>query len=132
MILFGLSLLAGRFRREAPTVEGSFIDTFALFGGVERRAIGDAFEGANLTVVFGGTTLDLRDATPTERPVCVDVTVLFGGAEIVVPRDWNVEFDVLPILGAAEDERLRVEADHDEVDLVVSGSVAFGGVSVED
>jgi hypothetical protein len=132
VILFGLSLLAGRFRRRVPTTEGSYIETFSLFSGADRRAVGSAFEGANLTVLFGGTTLDLRDVEPSERPVRVNATVLFGGAEIVTPRGWNVQFDVLPILGAAEDERLRVEADHEEVDLVVTGFVAFGGVSIKD
>lgn len=132
VILFGLSLVAGRFRRTVPTTEGSFIETFTLFGGTDRRAVGSEFEGANLTVLFGGTTLDLRDITPAARPVRVNVTVLFGGAEIITPRGWNVQFNVLPVLGATEDERLRVETDHDEVDLVVTGSVAFGGVEIKD
>ncbi|GAB7094867.1 DUF5668 domain-containing protein [Halolamina litorea] len=132
VILFGLSLLAGRFTRGTPTTEQSVIETFSLFGGTDRRAVGDGFERANLTVLFGGTTLDLRDVTPASQPARVNVTALFGGVEIVVPRDWNVELDVLPVFGAAEDSRLRVDADHETVDLVVSGSVAFGGVEVKD
>lgn len=132
VILFGLSLLAGRFQHRGPTPESGFVDAFALFSGTERRASGSGFEGANLTALFGGTTLDLRDVSPEDRPVRVNVTVLFGGAEIIAPREWNVRFDVLPILGAAEDERLRGESDHDETDLVVTGFVAFGGVSLKD
>jgi hypothetical protein len=40
--------------------------------------------------------------------------------------------DVVPILGGAEDERRREPRDHDDLDLVVEGFVAFGGVSVTD
>jgi predicted membrane protein len=132
VILFGLSLLAGRFRRRVPTTERSYLELLAVFGGVNRRAVGSEFEGASLTALFGGTTLDLRDVRPAERPVEVTVMVLFGGAEVVVPRGWNVEFDVLPVLGGTDDERLRVEPDHEGVDLVLRGTVAFGGVTVTD
>lgn len=132
IVIFGLSLLAGRFDRTTPTTERSVVDTFSLFGDVERRVRGTAFERANLITLFGGTTLDLRDASPEERPARVNVTVLFGGVDIVVPRDWNVELDVLPVFGASEDSRLRVDADHETVDLVITGFVAFGGVELKD
>lgn len=132
VIIFGLSLLAGRFDRVTPTTDRSVIDTFSLFGGTERRVVGDTFQRATLTVLFGGATLDLRDARPDERPARVNVTVLFGGVEIIVPRDWNVELDVLPVFGATEDSRLRADAEHETVDLVVTGSVAFGGVELKD
>ena len=132
VVIFGLSLLAGRFDRATPATDRSVIDTFSLFGDTERRVVGDAFERATLTVLFGGTTLDLRDADPDDLPANVNVTVLFGGVDIVVPRDWNVELEVLPVFGASEDSRLRVDAEHETVDLVISGFVAFGGVELKD
>lgn len=132
VIIFGLSLLAGRFDRTTPTTERSVVDTFSLFGDVERRVVGTAFERASLITLFGGTTLDLRDATPEERPARVNVTVLFGGVDIVAPRGWNVELEVLPVFGASEDSRLRVDAEHETVDLVITGFVAFGGVELKD
>ncbi|WP_231751333.1 cell wall-active antibiotics response protein [Halogeometricum sp. CBA1124] len=82
--------------------------------------------------MFGGAELDLRDAELTDRPARVNVLALFGGAEVVVPRDWNVKMDVLPILAGASDDRPRRESEHDEIDLVVTGFTAFGGVSVTD
>ncbi|MFC5970676.1 LiaF domain-containing protein [Halomarina salina] len=132
VVLFGVSVLAGRMRSRVAESDGAYVDAFAMFGGVERRATGDAFTGANLTALFGGTELDLRDATPVERPVRVTATALFGGVDVVVPRDWRVEVDVLPVFGAAEDDRPRRAEEHDEVDLVVTGFAAFGGVSVSD
>ena len=55
-----------------------------------------------------------------------------GGAEIIVPREWNVRLEVIPVLGAASDERPRREETNEQVDLVVTGFTAFGGVSVSD
>lgn len=109
-----------------------------MFGGVEKRNTSEAFVGGDLTTIFGETTLDLRDARLTERPARVDVTVLFGETQLIVPRDWIVQMDVVPVLGAAADERPRRAVGGEEseangaVDLVVSGFVAFGEASVRD
>ncbi|MFB6105436.1 MAG: hypothetical protein ABEJ70_00545 [Halobacteriaceae archaeon] len=133
VILGGLAVLLGPLRRRRPpgTSEG-VVTGFGLFGGVERRVTARAFEGADLLAVFGGVELDLRDAEVAERPAHVTATALFGGVEVIAPREWNVRMEVFPIFGGAEDERARSERTHEEVDLVVSGFVAFGGVSVSD
>lgn len=135
LILLGLSIALGRLRPRAAATEGDYLNSFALFGAVERRATSSTFRAADLTAVFGGTTLDLRDVerSPGSEPVRVNATVLFGGAEIVAPREWNVRVDALPILGGVEDSRLRDAGEgHEGVDLVVTGFVAFGGIEVKD
>jgi hypothetical protein len=132
VVLFGVSVLAGRVRARVPEASDSYVSVLALFGGSERRATSDAFVGADVTALFGGSELDLRDATVADPPARVNATALFGGVDVIVPRDWRVEFDVLPLFGAAEDERPRREEEHDAVDLVVTGFTAFGGVSVSD
>ena len=111
VVLFGVSVLAGRMRSRVAESDDSYVDAFAMFGGTE---------------------LDLRDVTPVERPVRVTATALFGAVDVVVPRDWRVEVDVLPVFGVAEDDRPRRAEEHESVDLVVTGFAAFGGVSVSD
>lgn len=132
LVVFGLSLLLGRRRAAVRTVEDDWPALFAVFGGNERRVASKAFEGADLTALFGGVELDLRDAAVPNPPARVAATALFGGVEVVVPRDWRVEVDVLPVLGAATDERPRRPEEHETVDLVVTGFAAFGGVTVTD
>jgi len=133
VVAFGLSLVAGQFRPRARPSDAADLSALAIFGGSERRATSQAFRSADLTAVFGGTSLDLRDAVvPDGETATITATALFGGVEIIVPRDWNVELDVLPILGGASDDRTRSERTHEGVDLVVTGFAAFGGVAVED
>jgi hypothetical protein len=132
LVAFGLSLLVRRVGRAPAATTDDTVGLVALFGGRDQRVASRAFRGGDLTVLFGGLDLDLRDAEPAERPVRVGVTAAFGGVEIAVPGDWNVRMDVVPILGGAEDERRREPRDHDDLDLVVEGFVAFGGVSVTD
>ena len=132
VVLFGVSVLAGRVRSRVAETDESYVDAFALFGGVDRRATGAVFTGAALTALFGAAELDLRDVAVADRPARIEATALFGAVEVVVPRDWRVEMDVLPVFGAAEDDRPRRDEEHDEVDLVVTGFTAFGAVTVAD
>lgn len=132
IVAFGLSVVLGTYRSRVRATDDAYSSLFAAFGGVERRNTSKAFAGADLTAIFGGAELDLRDAELTDRPVTVNAVALFGGADVIVPRDWNVRMEVLPVLGGASDERPRREDRHEEVDLVVTGFTAFGGVSVTD
>ncbi|MEF8807626.1 LiaF transmembrane domain-containing protein [Natronomonas sp.] len=132
VIAVGLSILLGQFRSRVGHTENAFTSAFAAFGGVEKRNSSKEFTGADLTALFGGTELDLRDAKVTDRPAQINAVAMFGGVEIVVPREWNVRLDVLPVLGGASDDRPRRDGEHDEVDLVVTGFAAFGGVSITD
>jgi hypothetical protein len=132
LVVFGLSIALGRLRPRSRPVESDEVSVFALFSGQNRRSTSDRFRDADVTVAFGGVELDLRDAAVADPPARVTTTVFFGGADVVVPRDWNVELDVFPLFGGAEDERPRRESEHAEVDLVVTGFAAFGGVSIKD
>jgi hypothetical protein len=132
LIAFGLSVLLGRYRTRARATDDAHSSVFAAFSGAERRNTADAFTGADLTAVFGGVELDLRDAEVGEPPAHVNAVALFGGAEVIVPREWNVEMDVVPVLGGAADKRPRREERGGEIEMVVSGFAAFGGVSVSD
>ncbi|MFD1648066.1 LiaF transmembrane domain-containing protein [Haloarchaeobius litoreus] len=132
VIAFGLSVILGTYRAKTVPTEDAYTSMFAAFGGVERRNTSKAFTGADLTALFGAAEIDLRDAEITDRPARINAVALFGAAEVIVPRDWNVQMDVLPVLGAAEDSRRRSETVNDEVDLVVGGFTAFGGIEVKD
>jgi len=132
IVLFGLSLILGQYRARAVARESDYLTSVAVFGGRTERSTSKAFHGADLTAVFGGVELDLRDAVVEHPPATINAGALFGGVDLIVPREWNVRVDVLPLFGAAEDERPRRAAEHDEVDLVVTGFAFFGGVSVDD
>jgi len=132
VILFGLSVVLGRLRGRAVAVDDEYVSTLAIFGGRDQRATARTFAGADLTALFGGVDLDLRETEVTDRPARVNAVALFGGVEVVVPREWNVRMDVLPVFGGAEDERPHRVEEHEDVDLVVTGFAAFGGVSVAD
>jgi hypothetical protein len=59
---------------------------------------------------MGGSKLDLRQAkiAPGTEAV-VDVFTVMGGVELLVPRDWNVDVQLVPIMGGVNDDRNRTE-----------------------
>lgn len=132
VVFFGLSVIFSQWRRRPTEAREDHVSALAVFGGSEKRSASKTFSGANLTALFGGAEPDLRDAEVADPPAHVSVIALFGGVSVIVPREWNVELDVLPILGGVADERSRGEREHDDLNLVVSGFAAFGGVSIED
>ena len=137
VVLFGLSIIFGHWRQRGrvPVVADEDFDLLGVFGGSERRVTSQSFRGGTATAIFGGVDVDLRDATIVERPAVVTATALFGGVELKVPEEWEVHVDALPVFGAVEDERMRRPVDPDRPagpDLIVSGFVAFGGISVKD
>jgi len=108
----------------------STVDGFALLSSVRRTCNSKEFKGGNLTSIWGGIELDLRTASISSGPAIVDVFALWGGIDIIVPRDWTVIVKGTPILGGFED---KTEQQPGELPkhLVVSGIVIMGGADIK-
>lgn len=132
LILFGLSLISGALRRRrAPEGSDSTVNIIAVMGGVERQNSSQAFEGGDVTAFMGGGRLDLRQARLGSDEVELQFFCMWGGYELLVPPDWQVSMEVLPLLGAAEDKRTHQERRDGAPRLVLKGVVIMGGVEVK-
>lgn len=138
IVAFGVFLVtrALRHNRGVPpelAADDAFVSSTAIFGGSKRRIAQRLFKGGELTAIFGGFDLDLRQALVEGNQVRLDVFVLFGGGELHVPQDWSVAMRGSAIMGAFEDKTLHMpapEAGGPRVNLVVTGMVLFGGLTV--
>lgn len=137
IILMGIGILADRRDRLSVFRKNTdIIDLFTILGGVSSASNSKNFRGGDVTVILGGADIDLRDSGIEEPPAKINVVSFFGGVDIKVPEGWQVEMEVLPILGGAEDERprssMRRESSAGKPDLIITGFVAFGGLSIKD
>jgi hypothetical protein len=129
LIGIGLILLSGLWRRrvEGERREGSVV----MFGGSKIKDRSEHFTHADVSAIFGGATLDLRDAH-VDREASVDALALFGGVDVLVPKGWKVELGGTPILGGFED---KTEGDGELPPtaplLKVHATAIFGGVDVK-
>lgn len=110
--------------------EDSYIRTFAMMGGTKVRVTSNAFRGAEPSAFMAGIEYDLRGATPAGDTVVMDVFAMWGGIEIVVPPDWRVSAEVMPLMGGVEDNSTSPSGPA-RTTLVVRGTVVMGGVEIK-
>lgn len=109
-----------------------FLQGTAIFGGFKRRVSTQTFKGGELTAIFGGYEVDLRQAVLENGQARIDVFVLFGGGEIRVPEGWEISNRATAIAGALNDSTHHGPASPDSRPrLVVTGLILFGGTEVK-
>ncbi len=126
-----VSPVSARFNWGSPATPGN-CNMFSIFGGSNRKVTGD-FKGADLTAVFGGGGLDLRNATMSADEAVVNVNAIFGGFEIRVPETWLVDVHVAGIFGGHEDKTHQPDTRlvPNPKRLIVKGATIFGGLGVK-
>jgi len=132
-ILVGLWLLInrGRTRTRARDEVSERQDVMALMGAAETKNRSPHFRHANVSAVFGGATLDLREAQ-VDPGATVDALALFGGVDVIVPPGWRVELGGLPIFGGYDDKTAgNGDIGPDAPVLKVAATAIFGGVDVK-
>jgi len=116
------------FSRRSKKTSADDINYFTAFGGVEKKLSSENFKGGNITALFGGVDIDLRDAHFDPEGAAIDVLALFGGSTIIVPKNVEVKSSGFPIMGAFSD-KTKVEGEKKGM-LEVKGFAAFGGVEI--
>jgi len=112
------------------THQGAVLREFALFGGIERRNISQAFQGGEATAVFGGVQLDLRDCRMAGNEAHIEILAALGGVSLTIPRDWAVDSQISAILGGVDD-RSTPPVDGAVKRLILTGNAILGGVEVK-
>lgn len=104
----------------------------AFFGGPKLASTSRNFRGAWLTAVFGGITLDLRDAKLSPDGASINATVACGGIDILVPKGWHISVRSTPILGGLDDKTDHSEPlPPDAPTLHVDALAVLGGVDIK-
>ena len=129
LIAIGLVVLSGLWSRR---VDGEHRESsVAMFGGTKIKDRSEHFTHANVSAIFGGATLDLREAH-IDREASVDALAMFGGVDVLVPKGWRVSVDGTPILGGCEDKTTGDgELPADAPVLNVHATAILGGVGVK-
>ena len=108
---------------------GDFVDEVSILGGNQKVITSQNFRGGRVTSLFGGSKLDFRQATLAPGNNVLDVVILFGGVKLTVPRDWEVQTEVVSILGGFTDKRIpdpHIIKEPGKV-LVIKGVTMLGG-----
>src|SRR5699024_12771896 len=60
-----------------------------IFSGSDIRSNSQKFEGGEVTAVFGGTKIDLRDVRLAEGGAHLELNVVFGGITLIIPQNMQ-------------------------------------------
>jgi predicted membrane protein len=104
----------------------------AIFLGAKERVTSQEFEHLQATAVFGGVEVDLTGARLAADNATLEVTVLFGGLDIRVPRGWTVNLETAPVAGKAQIKRRQPPPGEAAGTLTITGTLIFGGITVTD
>lgn len=134
-LVIGVYILIDSFRRQNTTIHSSenpsenYIRSSNVFTGTNHSVHSNAFEGGQISAIFGGAEIDLRNVQLAPNAT-LDLTCVFGGVTLYVPQDWNVVFIGSPVFGGFSDSRFRGNVDPNKV-FKITGLILFGGAEIK-
>ncbi len=129
LIAVGISIIMNRVAspKQVKTQDSDAIS--AIFAGNETISTSKDYQGGKATAILGGIVIDLRDAT-IKKEATLEVFSLLGGIEIKVPREWNVQHSVFPILGGVESKSHSDKTKDSAPTLIITGTAVLGGIEI--
>jgi predicted membrane protein len=118
-------------KNEASAVGGDDLSISQVFSGTARKVESQNFRGGKADVVFGSAEIDLRNAKLAGGQATLVLSVVFGGIEVYVPRDWQVVLEGSPVLGSIDSHKKAATVPATQT-LTVKGSAVFGSIEVKE
>ncbi|WLV24563.1 DUF5668 domain-containing protein [Aciduricibacillus chroicocephali] len=131
LIIAGVSFFFSRGTHRAKPISDDATNSFSIFGGQNIQVTSSDYEGGQVTAIFGGAEIDLRDAVISEQGAVLELNAVFGGVKIYVPENAKVQVSGLPIFGGCEN-KTRKRAITDAPLLKINYAAVFGGVEIRD
>lgn len=104
-------------------------NVFAAFSGQDVNFNDKEFNGKDLTAVFGGIKCDLSSCI-LKKDVVINANAIFGGIDIIVPKDVTVVIKSTSIFGGTGDKRVA-KAETKGHTIYINATCLFGGVDVK-
>lgn len=128
LLVVGISLLKGKKSSKNIRHEDKF-EVNSFFGGSSERINSDNLKSGEIFVLFGAAEIDLRDAKLSSDFTQLNITAIFGGVELTVPKDWRIHTKGTPIFGAIENKTYENSAYTHTLN--INCTTTFGGVEIK-
>jgi predicted membrane protein len=119
-------------KKKIPEMTADDLTINQVFSGTARKVESQNFRGGKADVVFGSAEIDLRAAKLAGGQATLVLSVVFGGIEIFVPREWQVVLEGTPVLGSIESRKAATADAQKTGTLYIKGSAVFGSIEVKE
>ena len=134
IILIGISCIFKNFLMNKVSEKVSAINSdkeySATFSSQKINFKDEKFEGCEVSVVFGGAELDLRDAI-IEKDVVINLSSIFGGIDVFVPSNCKVKVTSNSMFGGVDNKIKNPHITDKSKTIYINASCVFGGVEVK-
>lgn len=140
LIFIGLSFLSKEFysnkikkdinllKKNKKNIDNGF-EHWATFSETKVNAEEKDFKNVTLNAIFGSMKYDLSKSN-LKNDAIIDAYAIFGGIEIIVPKDVVVKIIPTSIFGGTEDKTINRESTNGKI-LYINSTCVFGGVSIK-
>lgn len=128
IVAVGISLLFRHSYATNTASKNERDDVFALMGGSQITNAAKEFKGSRVTAIMGGAQIDLRKASIADGAV-VEIFSFWGGIEIVVPENVQVQNKVNCIMAGSEDKTAQ-KVDKKSPRLIIAGDLIMAGAVI--
>jgi predicted membrane protein len=136
LIAFGLRLIAGRVvpdiwhSADHRTISNEeSIDEVVIFNELNKSFTSGRFKGGSVVMVFSGGEIDLTQVKVIGTEITLEISSVFSGIRVVVPKAWKVRSTANVLLGMVN--LRQAQAGDGPVTLTVRGEAAFGEIEVK-
>jgi hypothetical protein len=115
----------------AKPQSGSFL-AISVMGGTRRAGRWVSPGSMNAVAIMGGVEVDFRDAILTSEVTEVTCFAFWGGVEVTVPPDVNVETNGFALMGGFEqNDKVPTRPGDGAPTIRITGMALMGGVEVK-
>lgn len=103
-----------------------------VFGGTNMQVKSQNFKGGKIEAVFGGGRIDFSMAQLSiQDKVILDLELVFGGLEIIVPQDWTVIIKSQSVFGGIVEKKSPLVQTDPTKEFIIIGKAVFGGAEIK-
>ena len=130
LIIIGFSVIFKKNLRTTKVTNKNGINKYsAVFAGSEEIVSNQEFFGANITAIFGGVELDLRNAIIKED-IVINCNTIFGGIDLILPDNVKIKTSGVPVFGGIENKKENCKAENAPT-IYINYVCVFAGVDLK-
>ena len=137
LIVIGVSILLSKkdnhskriFSNNKSISNDDFLNISTIFSGIEHRVDSKNFAGGDISCMFAGIEIDLRQCELKNNGAILDLSVAFGEIVLRVPNHFILDVSGSPFLGGFEN-KTRQEVTADSKILKIKYSAIFGSIEI--